>query len=260
LNDTDLIHMQVDLTEEGKQLRVLLAGGDIRLALNALELAAQTCQPDAQQRRRIQPDQIQEAVQKRILRHDKRGDSHYDLISALIKSVRGSNPDAAIYWLVRLLEGGEDARFIARRLVILASEDIGLADPQALLIADAAARAVEYVGLPEAQLNLAHATIYLACAAKSNSAYQALLAAQAEVKQKPAYPVPLHLRNAPTQLMKEMGHGQGYQYDHQTPDHVADQEHLPEELQGVIYYHPTNIGYEQQIRTYMETVKKIKSI
>ena len=174
--------------------------------------------------------------------------------------MRGSNPDAAIYWLVRLLEGGEDARFIARRLVILASEDIGLADPQALLIADAAARAVEYVGLPEAQLNLAHATIYLACAAKSNSAYQALLAAQAEVEQKPAYPVPLHLRNAPTQLMKELGHGQGYQYDHQMPDHVADQEHLPEELQGVTYYQPTNIGYEKQIRAYMETVRKIKSV
>ena len=256
LNDTDLSHMQVDLTKEGEQSLVLLAGGDIRLALNALELAVQTCQPDAQQRRRIQPDQIQEAVQKRIFRHDKQGDSHYDLISALIKSVRGSNPDAAIYWLVRLLEGGEDARFIARRLVILASEDIGLADPQALLIADAAARAVEYVGLPEAQLNLAHATIYLACAAKSNSAYQALLAAQAEVKQKPAYPVPLHLRNAPTQLMKELGYGQGYQYDHQTPDHVADQEHLPKELQGATYYQPTSIGCEKQIQAHLETIRK----
>ena len=154
------------------------------------------------------------------------------------------------------MEGGEDARFIARRLVILASEDIGLADPQALLIADAAARAVEYVGLPEAQLNLAHATIYLACAAKSNSAYQALLAAQAEVKQKPAYPVPLHLRNAPTQLMKELGYGQGYQYDHQTPDHVADQEHLPKELQGATYYQPTNIGCEKQIQAHLETIRK----
>jgi putative ATPase len=174
--------------------------------------------------------------------------------------VRGSNPDAAIYWLARLLEGGEDARFIARRLVILASEDIGLADPHALLIADAAARAVEYVGLPEAQLNLAHATIYLACAAKSNAAYQALLAAQEEVRQKPAYPVPLHLRNAPTQLMKELCHGQGYQYDHQMPNHVANQGHLPEELQGATYYQPTNIGYEQQIRTYLETVRKIKSV
>ena len=191
-----------------------------------------------------------------MLRHDKSGDEHYNLISAFIKSMRGSDPDATIYWLARLLEVGEDARFIARRMVVLASEDVGNADPQGLLIADAAARAVEFVGLPEAQLNLAHAAIYLACAPKSNAAYLALLAAQKDVREEPAYPVPLHLRNAPTQLMKELGYGKEYKYAHDFEDHIVQQDHLPDALRDKRYYEPTNIEYEKHIREYLEKVKK----
>ena len=165
-----------------------------------------------------------------------------------------SDPDAALYWLARLLESGEEARFIARRMVILASEDIGMADPQALLIADAAARAVEYVGLPEAELNLAHAAVYLACSPKSNAAYQGLLAAKKDVREKPVFPVPLHLRNAPTSLMKDQGYGQDYRYDHDFEDGIAGQLHLPEELKERRYYYPTERGYEQQVQAYLSRV------
>jgi putative ATPase len=246
---------KVALSDDAMQALILVADGDVRLALNALELAVQTCKPDAQHTRSINAEAIHKAVQKRLLRHDPSGDEHYNLISAFIKSMRGSDPDAAIYWLARMLEAGEDARFIARRMVILASEDIGNADPQALLIADAAAQAVEFVGLPEAQLNLAQATIYLACAPKSNASYLALLAAQKDVREQPAYPVPLHLRNAPTQLMRELGYGKGCQYAHDFPDHIADQGCLPDALQGKRYYQPTDIGMEARIREYLSKVK-----
>ena len=247
---------QISLSGNATDALLQVADGDVRLALNALELAVQTCKPDEEGVRHLDAKTIHKAVQKRMLRHDKSGDEHYNLISAFIKSIRGSDPDAAIYWLVRLLEAGEDARFIARRMVILASEDVGNADPQGLLIAEAAARAVEFVGLPEAQINLAHATTYLACAPKSNAAYLSLLAAQKDVREEPAYPVPLHLRNAPTQLMKELGYGKEYKYDHDFEDHIADQDHLPDALRDKQYYEPTEIGYEQRIREYLEKTKK----
>ncbi len=247
---------QTSLSEDGTDALLLVADGDVRLALNALELAVQTCKPDQEGVRHLDAETIRRAVQKRMLRHDKSGDEHYNLISAFIKSIRGSDPNAAIYWLARLLEAGEDARFIARRLVILASEDVGNADPQGLLIADAAARAVEFVGLPEAQINLAHATTYLACAPKSNAAYMALLAAQKDVREEPAYPVPLHLRNAPTQLMKELGYGEDYKYAHDFEDHIVEQEHLPDALRDKQYYEPTEIGHEQRIREYLAKMKK----
>ncbi len=247
---------QTSLSEDGTDALLQVADGDVRLALNALELAVQTCKPDEEGVRYLDAETIRRAVQKRMLRHDKSGDEHYNLISAFIKSIRGSDPDAAIYWLARLLEAGEDARFVARRLVILASEDVGNADPQGLLIADAAARAVEFVGLPEAQINLAHATIYLACAPKSNAAYMALLAAQKDVREKPAYSVPLHLRNAPTQLMKELGYGKEYKYDHDFENHIAEQDHLPDALRDKQYYEPTKIGHEQRIREYLAKTKK----
>lgn len=247
---------QISLSENVTDALLQVADGDVRLALNALELAVQTCKPDEEGVRHLDAETIHRAVQKRMLRHDKSGDEHYNLISAFIKSIRGSDPDAAIYWLARLLEAGEDARFIARRMVILASEDVGNADPQGLLIADAAAHAVEFVGLPEAQLNLAHAAIYLACAPKSNAAYLALLAAQKDVREEPAYPVPLHLRNAPTQLMKELGYGEDYKYAHDFEDHIAEQDHLPDALRDKQYYEPTEIGYEQRIREYLEKAKK----
>ena len=247
---------QISLSENVTDALLQVADGDVRLAFNALELAVQTCKPDEEGVRHLDAETIRKAVQKRTLRHDKSGDEHYNLISAFIKSIRGSDPDAAIYWLARLLEAGEDARFIARRMVILASEDVGNADPQGLLIADAAARAVEFVGLPEAQINLAHATTYLACAPKSNAAYLSLLAAQKDVREEPAYPVPLHLRNAPTQLMKELGYGKEYKYDHDFEDHIAEQDHLPDALRDKQYYEPTEIGYEQRIREYLEKTKK----
>ena len=247
---------QTSLSEDGTDALLQVADGDVRLALNALELAVQTCKPDEEGVRYLDAETIRRAVQKRMLRHDKSGDEHYNLISAFIKSIRGSDPDAAIYWLARLLEAGEDVRFVARRLVILASEDVGNADPQGLLIADAAARAVEFVGLPEAQINLAHATIYLACAPKSNAAYMALLAAQKDVREKPAYSVPLHLRNAPTQLMKELGYGKEYKYDHDFENHIAEQDHLPDALRDKQYYEPTEIGHEQRIREYLAKTKK----
>ncbi len=246
---------RVTLSDAAMEALVRIADGDVRLALNALELAVQTCKPNSQQIRHLDAESVRRAAQKRMLRHDKAGDEHYNLISAFIKSMRASDADAAIYWLARLLEAGEDARFIARRMVILASEDVGNADPQALLIADAAARAVEFVGLPEAQLNLAQAATYLACAPKSNASYLALLAAQKDVRQKSAYPVPLHLRNAPTQLMRELGYGKGYQYAHDFEEHIADMECLPEPLHGQRYYKPTDIGYEAVIREYLEKVK-----
>ena len=257
LTDTErgLGKYQISLSEDATDALIRVADGDVRLALNALELAVQTCKPAEDQIRHIDAASIHKAVQKRLLRHDKSGDEHYNLISAFIKSMRGSDPDATVYWLARLLEAGEDARFIARRMVILASEDVGNADPQALLIADAAARAVEFVGLPEAQLNLAHAAVYLACAPKSNAAYLALLAAQKNVREEPAYPVPIHLRNAPTQLMKELGYGKEYKYAHDFEDHVVKQDHLPDALRGVRYYEPTDIGDEQRIREYLEKMK-----
>ena len=247
---------EAELSEDGMELLTRIADGDIRLALNALELAVQMCKPDDERRRRLDAKIIHTAVQKRLLRHDKAGDEHYNLISAFIKSVRGSDPDAAVYWLARLLEGGEEPRFIARRMVILASEDVGNADPQALLVADAAARAVEFVGLPEAQLNLAQAAVYLACARKSNAVYMALIAAQKDVREEPAYPVPLHLRNAPTQLMRDLNYGKGYQYAHDFPGHVTNQEHLPEALRGRTYYKPTDIGAERQIHEYLKEIRE----
>ena len=246
---------RVTLSDTAMEALVRIADGDVRLALNALELAVQTCKPNSQQIRHLDAESVHRAAQKRMLRHDKAGDEHYNLISAFIKSMRASDADAAVYWLARLLEAGEDARFIARRMVILASEDVGNADPQALLVADAAARAVEFVGLPEAQLNLAQAATYLACAPKSNASYLALLAAQKDVRQKSAYPVPLHLRNAPTQLMRELGYGKGYQYAHDFEEHIADMECLPDGLHGQRYYKPTDIGYEAVIREYLEKVK-----
>ncbi|HIE25712.1 TPA: replication-associated recombination protein A [Candidatus Poribacteria bacterium] len=229
---------RVQLSEEAMDQLIFIADGDVRLALNALELAVQTCKPDENNVRFITAPKIQAAAQKKILKYDKAGEEHYNLISAYIKSIRGSDPNASIYWLARMLEAGEDPRFIARRLVILASEDIGNADPQALVVATAAAQAVEFVGLPEAQINLAQATTYLSCAPKSNASYMALLAALEDVRRLPAYPVPLHLRNAPTQLMKELGYGEGYRYAHDYEGNVVEQQYLPEELKDKVYYHP----------------------
>jgi putative ATPase len=225
---------------------VNLANGDARTALNALEMATYATQPDKEGVRHLDRVTIEDALQRRTPLYDKGGEQHYDTISAFIKSVRGSDPDAAIYWMCRMLEAGEDPLFIARRLIILAAEDIGLAEPMALTVAVAAQQAVHFVGLPEGAIPLAEATIYLASCPKSNSAYMALSAAREEVKNTRHYPVPLHLRNAPTQLMKRIGYGKDYKYSHSYEGHFAEQDYLPEKLRGRRYYQPSDQGVERE--------------
>lgn len=236
LEDREVGLGDLDIKLEPAALDFLIqgSGGDARIVLNALEIAAQTVKEEGN--KVINQELISQALQHKALIYDKGGEEHYNLISAFIKSLRGSDVDAALYWLARMIEAGEDARFIARRMVILASEDIGNADPMALLVADAAARAVEFVGLPEAQINLAQATVYLAKAPKSNASYKALLAAKEDVKRYLNLPVPLHLRNAPTQLLRELGYGKDYQYPHNFPQGKVEQDYLPEKLKGRRYY------------------------
>ena len=233
-----------------------VSGGDARIALNALELAAQTATPDAEGVRKVALEHIEGALQQRAALYDRAGDWHYDIISAFIKSLRGSDPDAALYWLARILEGGEDPLFVARRLVILASEDVGLADPAALQVAVAAQQAVHFIGMPEGFFPLAEATIYLAAAPKSNSVKTAYGRALEDAQATLSEPVPLHLRNAVTPLMKGMGYGADYQYDHDSDDHFSGQEHLPESLAGRRYYVPTEQGAEARIKEWLEKLRK----
>jgi len=248
--------MRIEVAGEALGALAAVVGGDVRIALNALELAAQTATPDADGVRHVTVERIEEALQHRAALYDRAGDWHYDIVSALIKSLRGSDPDGALYWLARMIEGGEDPLFVARRLVILASEDVGLADPQALQVAIAAQQAVHFIGMPEGFFPLAEATIYLATAPKSNSVGSAYGRALEDAQRTLAEPVPLHLRNAPTPLMRNMGHGRDYQYDHAFPDHHSGQEHLPESLRGRQYYAPGALGYEERIREWMERLRK----
>jgi len=217
------------------------AGGDARIALGALEVAAATAE-------HINLVAAQEALQKKALRYDKGAEEHYNVISAFIKSMRSSDPDAAIYWLARMLEAGEDPLFIVRRMVVFASEDIGNADPRALQLAMAVQQAVHFVGLPEARINLAQGVTYLATAPKSNASYLGIKQAQAEVRASGALPVPKSLRNAPTRLMKELDYGKGYAYAHDDAAAAAQQQHLPEALHGRCFYTPVAAGYEKNIR------------
>jgi putative ATPase len=238
---------QISMSEETLRHLVTMSNGDARVALNALEMATFATLPDASGSRSIDLPAIEEALQQRALLYDKSGDQHYDLISALHKSLRGSDPDAALYWLGRMLEAGDDPLYIARRLVRFASEDVGVADPQALVIAVAAQQAVHFVGLPEGNLALAEAVVYLAAAPKSNSLYQAYSRVQQDIQHGRNEPVPLHLRNPVTELMRRMGHGRGYKYAHDYPDHFVKQRNLPPSLQGKRYYVPTEQGYEKEI-------------
>jgi putative ATPase len=240
----------VQLDEEALAHLVRVAGGDARVALNALELAVETTEPDAEGIIRVTLEIAEDSIQRRAVLYDKDGDAHYDTISAFIKSLRGSDPDAALYWLARMIHAGEDPRFIARRMIILASEDIGNADPQALAVATSAAQALEWVGLPEAQYNLAQAAIYLATAPKSNSAggyFQAL----AEVEQEGIVEVPNHLKDS-TRDGQALGHGKDYRYPHSYPGHFVRQQYLPDRLQGHRYYEPSDQGYEIEIRERMK--------
>ena len=239
--------MHATMAEDATDHLVNIANGDARIALNALETAAYTSTPDVDGNRVISVETIADALQRRSPMYDKAGESHYDTVSAFIKSVRGSSPDGALYWLARMIESGEDPMFIARRLVILATEDIGLADPQALPLAVAAQQAVHFLGLPEGRIPLAEATVYLACAPKSNSAYAALNQAMQDVREQANEPVPLHLRNAVTGMMTDMGYGKDYKYSHNYEGHFKEQEYLPPSLKGRRYYHPGEEGAEQEI-------------
>jgi len=201
---------------------------------------------------------VAEAIQHKSLRHDKSGEDHYNVVSAFIKSMRGTDPDAAIYWMARMLEAGEDPRFIARRMIIFASEDVGNAEPAALMVAIAAAQAVEHVGLPEAAINLAHACTYLASAPKSNASYMALNNAKGEIDKSGQLDVPIHLRNAPTKLMKELGYHEGYLYPHDHPEAYAEQQYLPDKIKNRIFYRPTDHGREKAIQERLETIRDKK--
>src|SRR6201993_4162460 len=234
------------------------SSGDARSAYNVLEVAAALAKENSgtETGAEITNEIVQDALQKRILLYDKAGEEHYNLISALHKSVRNSDPDAALYWLGRMLEAGEDPLYIARRVVRMAVEDIGLADPNALSLCMAARDAVDFIGMPEGNLALAQAAVYLALAPKSNALYTAYSEVQQDVERTAAEPVPLHLRNAPTGLMKNLGYGQGYQYAHDLESKVADMQCLPDNLKDRRYYHPTSKGLEKRIRERMEEIKR----
>jgi putative ATPase len=235
-----------------------MADGDARVALNALEMAVMTARPDRKHVRRITLKALEQVMQKKALLYDKDGEEHYNLISALHKSLRGSDPDAALYWMGRMLEAGEDPLYIARRMVRFASEDIGNADPQALTVAMTAMQAVNFVGLPEGNLALVQAAVYLATAPKSNALYTAYNAVQRDIRRTLSLSVPLHLRNAPTRLMKELGYGKGYKYPHDFPGGYVEEHYLPEGLRGRIYYKPTNQGYEVEIKRRLEKWRRGK--
>jgi putative ATPase len=235
----------LSLAPEARAFLTAHAQGDARVALGALELAARLAL--ARKAARIDLASAEEAAQQRALRYDKGGEEHYNVISAFIKSLRGSDPDAAVYWLTRMLEAGEDPLFIARRMVIFASEDVGNAEPQALQVAVAAKDAVHFVGLPEGRIPLAQAATFLATCPKSNASYRALLAAGEDIRRTGALPVPLDLRNAPTPLMKSLGYGADYRYPHDYEGAIVEQEYLPEPLAGRRYYEPTDRGREREI-------------
>jgi putative ATPase len=244
-------NFELTLAEPARAFLIEQSQGDGRVALNALEAAATLAQ--AQGQNQIDLAKLQEALQKTPLRYDKAGEEHYNVISAFIKSLRGSDPDAALYWMMRMLEAGEDPLFIARRMVIFAAEDIGNADPQALQVAIAAKEAFHFVGLPEGRIPLAQAVTYLASAPKSNASYKAMLAAAEDVEAHGSLAVPLHLRNAPTPLMRKLGYGKDYKYAHDYEEHIVDQQHLPEELRNRRYYTPGDSGYEKKLKERLDS-------
>ncbi|HER25405.1 MAG TPA: replication-associated recombination protein A [Candidatus Atribacteria bacterium] len=246
---------KLNLEPEVLDFIVELAYGDARIALNILEFAVVTTKPDSQGIKNINIKIIEEVVQKRCLRYDKTGEEHYNIISALHKSMRDSDPDAAIYWVARMLEAGENPLYVARRLVRFASEDVGNADPQALLVAVSAMQAVHFLGMPEGNLALAQTATYLACAPKSNALYKGYQLTKEDIKRWGPLPVPLVIRNAPTTLMKNLDYGKGYKYAHHFEGGYVVQEHLPRELKGKKYYFPTDRGFEKEIKQRLEKLK-----
>ena len=243
------------LHEDAKSFLADIAGGDARAALNALELGILTTQKSEDGKIHIDLETASQCIQKRVVRYDKTGDNHYDTTSAFIKSMRGSDPDAAVFYLAKMLYAGEDIKFIARRIMICAAEDVGNADPQALQVAVAAAQAVERLGMPEAQIPLAQAVTYVASAPKSNAAYMAIAEAMEAVKNTKTT-VPVHLQDSHYKGAAKMGHGAGYKYAHDYPNHYVEQQYMPSELKGRVFYNPTENGYEQNIRDYFKKIKE----
>jgi putative ATPase len=255
-NERGLGVMHIEASDDALRKIASYSSGDARSAYNVLEVAASLAQQAGVSA--LSNEIIQQALQKRVLLYDKGGEEHYNIISALHKSVRNSDPDAALYWLARMLEAGEDPLYIARRVVRMAVEDIGLAEPNALALCMAARDAVDFIGMPEGNLALAQAVVYLSIAPKSNALYTAYSTVLQDVEQTAAESVPLHLRNAPTSLMKGLGYGKNYQYAHDTEAKVADMQCLPDSLRDRIYYRPTNEGVEKRIRERLEEIKKLK--
>ena len=245
-NDVELKEKKVEI--EDKDILIQFSGGDARRLLNGLDLAVKLAKPDKKGVITLTNEIIKEAYQANYIKYDKNAEEHYNIISAFIKSIRGSDPDAAVYWLARMLKGGEDPKFVARRLIILASEDIGNADPYAITLATSAFTAIDYIGMPEAQLVLSQAATYLASCPKSNSSTIAIGQANSDVENLPAYDVPLHLRNAPTKLMKELDYHKGYKYSHDFEGNFAEQDYLPKELKDKVYYRPSDNGAEAKIK------------
>ena len=244
--DPLLSSRQITVTDRERLL--LLSGGDARSLLNGLETAIRITEQSGTPTLQLGRAEFDAAFQQKSTRYDNGGEEHYNIASAFIKSVRGSDPDAAVYWMARMLDGGEDPKFIARRMIVLASEDIGNADPYGITLAASTFTAIDYVGMPEARIILSQCATYLASAPKSNAAYLAISEALEDVKTSPDLPVPLHLRNAPTGLMSELGYGKEYRYSHDHPGHFVDQNYLPEELKHKIYYRPTDNGREKESR------------
>ena len=242
------------IDKEALEFLADIAGGDARNALNAIELGILTTPRSGDGKIHITLDVASECIQKRVVRYDKTGDNHYDTISAFIKSMRGSDPDAAVYYLAKMLYAGEDIKFIARRIMICASEDVGNADPQALTVAVSAAQAVERIGMPEAQIILSQAVLYVASAPKSNSACNAIFAAMENVKSKKTT-VPSHLQDSHYKGAANLGHGVGYKYAHDYPNHYVRQQYLPEEIKDAVFYEPSDMGYEKKIKEHMDYIK-----
>jgi putative ATPase len=259
-NERGLGREKIVASEDALGRIALYANGDARAAYNTLDALVRSASRDAEGRRELTIALLEQTLQRKLLLYDKSGEEHYNLISALHKSVRNSDPDASLYWLVRMLESGEDALYVARRLVRMASEDIGLAEPGALGVTLAAMNAVDFLGAPEGHLALAQAAIYLALAPKSNALYIGYGAAQEELQKTRSEPVPLHLRNAATGLMKHVGYGRGYEYAHDYEDKVTGMSCLPDSLAGRTFYNPTNQGFEQRLRQRMEEIQRLKSV
>ena len=244
------------LEEDAADFLADISNGDARAALTAIELGVLTTEPGEDGKIHITLEIAQECIQKRAVRYDKSGDNHYDTISAFIKSIRGSDPDAAVYYLAKMLYAGEDIKFIARRMMISAAEDVGNADPNALTVAVSAAQAVERIGMPEARIILAEAATYLASAPKSNASYMAVARATQAVEQTQNASVPVHLQDAHYKGSAKLGHGQGYLYAHDYPNHYVKQQYLPDALKDEVFYEPTDIGYEKTIKEHLEFLKK----